>query len=145
MMAADNMRSVLSMIRALADRPRLRIVMLLRGGELCACQIVEVLGLAASTVSKHLSILDAAGLVESRKSGRWMHYRLPSAPDGCAGELLAWATAALGADAAVGRDADTLKRVVRCEPSRLCRQQRERVGRGRPRAAAEENDRHANE
>ena len=46
------------------------------GRELCVCQIVELLGLAPSTVSKHLAILKQARLVDSRKEGRWMFYRL---------------------------------------------------------------------
>jgi len=50
--------------------------MMLSGGELCACQIIEMLGLAPSTVSKHMSILRQAGLVETRKEGRWIYYRL---------------------------------------------------------------------
>jgi DNA-binding transcriptional ArsR family regulator len=46
-------------------------------GELCVCQIIELLGLVPSTVSKHMSILKQAGLVENRKEARWMYYRLP--------------------------------------------------------------------
>ncbi len=62
--------------KALADPNRVRILMALRGGELCVCRIIELLKLAPSTVSKHVSILKHAGLVEGRKEGRWMHYRL---------------------------------------------------------------------
>ena len=50
--------------------------MALGAGELCVCQIVELLGLAPSTVSKHMAILKQARLVDSRKEGRWMFYRL---------------------------------------------------------------------
>ena len=71
------MRSTLRITKALADIQRLRILMMLRTGELCVCQIIAVLGLAPSTVSKHLSILSGAGLVDSRKDGRWAFYRLP--------------------------------------------------------------------
>lgn len=70
------MQDVLSITKALADKSRLRALMLLRHGELCVCQIIEVLGLAPSTVSKHMSILRQAGLVNARKEGRWIHYRL---------------------------------------------------------------------
>ena len=72
------MKSFLSITKAMADENRLRILMFLAHGELCVCQIIEMLGLAPSTVSKHLSILHQAGLVESRKNGRWIYYRLPS-------------------------------------------------------------------
>lgn len=50
---------------------------MLRDGELCACRIIEVLGVAASTVSAHMAVLQRAGLVEVRKDGKWRHYRLP--------------------------------------------------------------------
>lgn len=62
--------------RAVADRSRVRILKLLEPGELCVCQITAVLRLAPATVSKHLSVLKAAGLVFQRKEGRWVHYRL---------------------------------------------------------------------
>ncbi len=71
------MREFIAVTKALADENRVRIVMVLQCGELCACQIQALLQLAPSTVSKHLSILYQARLLEYRKSGRWMHYRLP--------------------------------------------------------------------
>lgn len=65
---------------ALSDATRVRLLHALRGGELCVCQLIELVGLSPSTVSKHLSILRDAGLVESRKDGRWVHYRLAARP-----------------------------------------------------------------
>lgn len=62
--------------RAAADPSRLRILKLLEPGELCVCQITAVLRLAPATVSKHLSLLRAAGLVGQRKAGRWVYYGL---------------------------------------------------------------------
>jgi DNA-binding transcriptional ArsR family regulator len=70
------MREYLTVVKALADENRVRILMFLDGGELCVCQIVELLDLAPSTVSKHMAILYQARLVESRKDGRWIYYRL---------------------------------------------------------------------
>jgi ArsR family transcriptional regulator, arsenate/arsenite/antimonite-responsive transcriptional repressor len=70
------MREILAIFKALADENRLRIVVALRGHELCLCQIVALLGLANSTVSRHMSILRQARLVESRKDGRWSYFRL---------------------------------------------------------------------
>jgi ArsR family transcriptional regulator len=69
-------RDILDVLNAVSDESRLRALCALRGGELCACQIIALLELAPSTVSKHLSVLRAARLVDSRKAGRWMHYRL---------------------------------------------------------------------
>ncbi len=63
--------------KALADANRVRVLLALRSRELCVCRIIELLQLAPSTVSKHLTILKLAGLVKARKEGRWMHYRLP--------------------------------------------------------------------
>ena len=70
------MRDLMAVIKALADENRVRILMALGPKELCVCQIVELLGLAPSTVSKHMAILKQARLVDSRKEGRWMFYRL---------------------------------------------------------------------
>ena len=63
------MREFMNITKALADENRVRMLMALRGGELCVCQITELFGLAPSTMSKHLSMLFQAGLVESRKDG----------------------------------------------------------------------------
>ena len=63
------MREFMSITKALADPNRVRILLALRRGELCVCQITELFGLAPSTVSKHLSILHHAGLIQSRKIG----------------------------------------------------------------------------
>ena len=62
--------------RALGVENRARAVMALAESELCLCQIVEVLGVSPSTASKHMSILQQAGLVDRYKDGRWHYYRL---------------------------------------------------------------------
>jgi len=67
----------LAVHKALADASRVRAVALLLHGELCLCELIQVLGLAPSTVSKHMSELFRAGLVARRKEGRWQFYRLP--------------------------------------------------------------------
>jgi DNA-binding transcriptional ArsR family regulator len=70
------MRDTLDVLKALADENRLRVLFALRRGELCVCQLIALLELAPSTVSKHLSVLRAARLVDGRKDGRWMYYGL---------------------------------------------------------------------
>ena len=126
-MNGEAMRSTLHVTKALADLQRVRILMMLQPGELCVCQIVEVLALAPSTISKHLSILSAAGLVDSRKEGRWMYYRLP---EGAAGAFvrpaLKWLGDTLKNDEMIEQDMKKLRSVVACDPEALCRQQRER-------------------
>lgn len=70
------MREVMDVLKALADENRVRLLFALRSGELCVCQLIALLDLAPSTVSKHLTILRSARLVDNRKEGRWMYYRL---------------------------------------------------------------------
>lgn len=71
------MNSTLNITKALSDGNRLRTVAaLMQRDELCACQITEMLELAPATVSRHMSVLQNARLVESRKDGRWVYYRL---------------------------------------------------------------------
>ena len=62
--------------KAAADSSRVRILKLLEGGELCVCQVTTVLNLAPATISKHLAGLKAAGLVQQRRDGKWVYYRL---------------------------------------------------------------------
>jgi ArsR family transcriptional regulator, arsenate/arsenite/antimonite-responsive transcriptional repressor len=62
--------------RALADRTRLRILALLVEGEVCVCDIHDTLRLPQPTASRHLAYLRRAGLVEARREGTWMHYRM---------------------------------------------------------------------
>ena len=71
-----NINEFTAVAKALSDSHRVRAVMALRKGELCVCQITELLGLAPSTISKHMSVLKSAGVVDSRKVGRWVYYRL---------------------------------------------------------------------
>ena len=63
-------------LNALADETRLRIVNILRNGELCVCQITEVLGISQSKASRHLSILKTAGIVADRRQAQWVYYSL---------------------------------------------------------------------
>lgn len=85
------MNKVLNITKALADESRVRGVFLLKNGELCVCQIIEVLELAPSTVSKHMSILKQAGLVDTRRAGKWTYYRLANETADLSGvEILSW-------------------------------------------------------
>lgn len=67
--------------KALSDKNRLRILKMLQRKPLCVCEITDVLQLAASTVSQHLSILSEAGLILGEKDGKWINYRLNLQPD----------------------------------------------------------------
>ena len=81
------MPEAVQLFKALADETRLRILNLIRDRELCVCQIVDVLRLGQSKVSRHLAHLRNAGLVSDRREGLWMHYSMAK-PDGKLGDLL---------------------------------------------------------
>ena len=70
------MQALLNLHKALGDESRVRALMALSHGELCLCQLIELLELAPSTVSKHMTQLQQVGLVKRRKEGRWHFYRL---------------------------------------------------------------------
>ena len=118
------MREFMKITKALADENRVRALLALRKGELCVCQITELFGLAASTVSKHLSILYQAGLVESRKEGRWMYYRLPGkeAPASVR-QAIDWVAGSVNGEGRVAEDAARLKKILAMDPVELCRRQ----------------------
>ena len=118
------MRNFMAVVKALADENRVRALLALRRRELCVCQITELLALAPSTVSKHMSILKQARLVDSRKNGRWIYYRL--ADDDVpieASEAQAWVRKALSRDPQTRRDDGRLKQILKLEPEVLCRRQ----------------------
>lgn len=75
-MAMEPIEPLVDLLKTLAHPARLRILALLRDGELCVCQINAVVGLAPSTLSEHLTELRRAGLLSERKAGRWVYYRL---------------------------------------------------------------------
>lgn len=70
------MKQTLNILKVLSEETRLRIFMALVDQELCVCQIVSMLGLAASTTSKHLALMYQAGIIELRKDGRWAYYSI---------------------------------------------------------------------
>jgi len=74
--------------KALCDEKRLRILELLRGGEKCACVLLEQLDLGQSGLSYHMKILVESGIVESRQEGKWTHYRISESGSSYALELL---------------------------------------------------------
>ena len=103
----------MSVAKAMADENRVRMLMLLSGGELCVCRITELFGLSPSTTSKHLSILYQAGLVNARKEGRWIYYSLPgkeAAP--VVVETIHWLDRALAGNPQIAADAVRLQSIL---------------------------------
>ncbi len=118
------MREFMNISKALADANRVRMVLALRGQELCACQLTELFGLAPSTMSKHLSILYQARLVNMRKDGRWIYYSLPGKEmPKAAREAIGWVEKSLAEDPRITEDAQKLKQLLKLDPSELCRRQ----------------------
>jgi ArsR family transcriptional regulator len=103
-----------STFSALADATRLRILGLLLTGEVCVCHIHESLRIPQPKASRHLAYLRKAGLVEVRREGLWMHYRLADLPDPilqCVSETVRHALTHLDS---VRRDADRLQKKTGC-------------------------------
>ncbi|MGB2809806.1 MAG: metalloregulator ArsR/SmtB family transcription factor [Sedimentisphaerales bacterium] len=115
------MYDFINIAKALSDENRVRALMLLSQGELCVCQLIEMLRLAPSTVSKHMSILRQARLVESRKEGRWMYYRLAdeNSPKEAI-QAIRWAQNSLAKDKQILADARQVKRVCKIDKDELC-------------------------
>ena len=114
------MREILNITKALSDENRVRALMMLVGGELCVCQIIEMLGLAPSTVSKHMSILRQAGLVETRKEGRWMYYRLRDGELSVVSEIVSWLEKHLKKEPVILDDLKELRRIQKMSKDELC-------------------------
>lgn len=116
------MKRYLAITRALSDANRVRMLCALRHGELCVCQLIELVQLAPSTVSKHLSILYQADLVESVKRGRWVYYSLPEKPrDPTLRKMLVATFEGLGNDPVIARDNDVLEKISKMDREELCR------------------------
>lgn len=118
------MRDFMAITKALADENRVRMLLALRGRELCLCQLVELVALAPSTASKHMSILRQARLVDGRKEGRWMYYRWAGSDASPAvRQVLKWAYESLSDDPHVVRDMDKLQEILKRDPQELCESQ----------------------
>ena len=119
------MREFMAITKALSEQNRVRILLALKHGELCVCQITELFGFAPSTVSKHLSILHHAHLILSRKSERWVYYRLAekTAPIAVR-EALDWVHKSLAKTDENKADAKKLKTIMQTDLAVICRRQK---------------------
>jgi ArsR family transcriptional regulator len=116
-MAADCI-ALSRMLRALADRTRLRILNLLREQEVCVCYFVEVLQTSQPKVSRHLAYLRGAGLVAARREGLWMHYRIAQPADGCTARVLEDVLACAANDSEMKTDRIRLQQAC-CAPQKF--------------------------
>lgn len=107
------MRHVEKMFKALADRNRLRILKMLAIRPLCVCEITAVLGIAQSSVSRHLGILREAGLVDDTKEGQWMIYSLARGSDDATRSVIAGIKRWLSDDPQIKNDRQKTRQVNR--------------------------------
>jgi arsenate reductase/ArsR family transcriptional regulator len=114
-----NLESAVAVARALGHPARLRTIAMLQTGELCVCQITEVLGLAPSTVSAHLKELKRAGLINERKQGRWVYFNLVDQHE--ARSWIEAALAPLASDPQLGTDRQLVDELRRLSVEDLCR------------------------
>ncbi len=102
------------LFKALADATRLRILGLLLTGEVCVCHIHESLRITQPKASRHLAYLRRSGLVNTRRQGLWIYYRLSDTSDPIVSTIRQAVAHALGHIDAVRRDANRLQRKTGC-------------------------------
>jgi len=100
---------------ALADRTRLRLLNLMRDDEVCVCFFVEILKTNQPKISRHLAYMRRAGIVEARREGSWMHYRIVDPPDADATRVLRETMGWLANDPKMQKDRQRLVKVC-CAP-----------------------------
>ena len=117
------MNQTLKILKALSDFNRLRIVSSLsRFDELCACQITELLQVTGATASRHLSVLQHVGILDSRKEGRWIYYRL--VPAAGTDPIFQWLEESISSSDEIKADVQALEKIVGITREDLCRMQR---------------------
>jgi ArsR family transcriptional regulator, arsenate/arsenite/antimonite-responsive transcriptional repressor len=110
------MRDLALFYTALADKSRLRLINLMKNGEICVCHLQGVLKTNQPKISRHLAYLRKAGLVAARRDGKWTHYRLKK-PVLNLGKILSQTLIHLRSDHQIKKDDQRLKRLMHC-PSR---------------------------
>jgi ArsR family transcriptional regulator len=107
--------SIAFLFKALADHTRLRLINLIGDDEVCVCFFVEVLKINQPKISRHLAYLRRAGVVQARRDGKWIHYRLVEPPDPHAANIFREVRAGLANDPALKSDRSRLETIC-CAP-----------------------------
>jgi ArsR family transcriptional regulator, arsenate/arsenite/antimonite-responsive transcriptional repressor len=115
---AENNPSLHLLFRALADPTRLRLLNLIADREICVCYFVEILRTSQPKVSRHLAYLRRAGIVASRREGKWMHYRLVIPKDHAAASILRETLKHLKTNVEMRRDVSRLRSAC-CAPEKF--------------------------
>ena len=119
------MNQLTNITHALSDPNRVRLLVACLDGERCVCQLVELIDLSNASISKHLATLKNAGLLESRKDGRWVHYKVPQAPIAIVNDALSFIRTHALNDQAITRDIAKLVEIDAIDPVALAKMQRE--------------------
>ena len=114
-----------SVAHALSDPNRVRLLAACLDQERCVCQLVELIDLSNASISKHLAVLKNAGLLQSRKEGRWVHYRLPDSPAPILTQSLDMVRAHALSDQLITTDTHRLTQIDAIDPTDLARMQRQ--------------------
>ena len=114
------MDALSQLFKALSEVVRLRVIALLGGGELCVCDLMAVLDLPQSTISRHLSYLKNAGLVEGERRGVWMYYRLSERQDPLRQALMQDLAVLLGEESMVREDLEKLHVYLQTKKDTAC-------------------------
>jgi ArsR family transcriptional regulator, arsenate/arsenite/antimonite-responsive transcriptional repressor len=106
------------LFQGLADRTRLRLLNLMAEQEVCVCYFVEILSVSQPTISRHLAYLRRAGIVQARREGKWMHYRIVTPPNAGAAQVLRQTLAWLSDDRSMQADRARLSKAC-CSPAKF--------------------------
>jgi ArsR family transcriptional regulator len=106
--------------KAFADPTRVRILLVLRERELCVCELCDVLAVTQSTLSTHLQVIRDAGLVSSRKQGKWMYYAVEPSAERLLDSLFQFFSRSLKSDATLRQDGKKLKQRLSLRDNGSC-------------------------
>jgi ArsR family transcriptional regulator, arsenate/arsenite/antimonite-responsive transcriptional repressor len=105
------------LFQALGDKTRLRLLNLMGDQEICVCYFVEILGQPQPKISRHLAYLRSAGIVDARREGKWMHYKIVVPTHPGAAQVLQQTLAALGQEKVMQADRARLTKAC-CSPEK---------------------------
>jgi len=126
------LRDYETVLKAVADPTRARILKILEGGEMCVCQVIAVLSLGQSTVSKHLFLLRAAGLIKDRRDRKWVYYSLDRGTDSpVAARMLQNLRGWLNDDPVIAKDRERTELARAIGPVAICERNMTLSGRRR--------------
>ena len=118
------MPQLTTIAHSLSDPNRVRLLVACLDRERCVCQLVELIDLSNASISKHLSTLKNAGLLESRREGRWVHYKAIPTPDSIIADTYAFVRTHAMSDHQIQADQVKLAEIDTIDPAELAKKQR---------------------